>query len=370
MKIRFASKIFGIVMLTSILLLGSTSPMINDAFASHLSENIKWQLVLLAQEPACSNYHLQMMNKYDELTEKYFELYQFENSKYESLCFTLSEYSEEYSSPQDLDLIIIVLDRDLGQEELHLLKMGGLYTHTGSDKLQNHAIILCDCSNFYYSDPVWILTHELSHFVLFYLNYEMSVIEDLIHSFDEKYDQCRENSNSGCESISTKLRVDSMAYSFAVMPIYEPAVGANKQLNMEIPPNLLALGKEITKWWASGKINDGDFANVVGFLKGGDEVSLGEVQQVLFKDDPLDKDVVTWDEIIQVKPQKDLDELLSKIPMFTMSDDERTFLQEKISGMPDWFKQTAIWWAEDKISDDEFIKNVEYLRNAGILRSR
>ena len=63
--------------------------------------------------------------------------------------------------------------------------MGGLYSHTGSDRSFNHVIMICDCSTFYYSEPVWILSHELSHFVMYYRNYEMSVIEDLIHSNDE-----------------------------------------------------------------------------------------------------------------------------------------------------------------------------------------
>ena len=85
-------------------------------------------------------------------------------------------------------MLIIVLDSNLGQEELHKRKMGGLYTHAGTDKFQNHEIIICDCPNFYYSDPVWILTHELSHFILYYLEYDYSIIESLVHSYDEKYE--------------------------------------------------------------------------------------------------------------------------------------------------------------------------------------
>jgi len=69
--------------------------------------------------------------------------------------------------------------------------MGGLFTHSGPDRSINNAIIICDCPNFNYSDPVWILTHELSHFVLYFLEYDMYVIEDFVHEYDEKFDQCR-----------------------------------------------------------------------------------------------------------------------------------------------------------------------------------
>jgi len=36
--------------------------------------------------------------------------------------------------------------------------------------------------------------------------------------------------------------------------------------------------------------------------------------------------------------------------------------------MPDWFKTTASWWAQDKITDDEFKKNIHFLVRNGILR--
>src|SRR3989304_5866367 len=71
------------------------------------------------------------------------------------------------------------------------VKLGGLYAHSGLDKNLNHVIIVCDCSNFYYSDPAWTLSHELSHFVLYSLNYNSEVIETLVHRYDNTYDKCR-----------------------------------------------------------------------------------------------------------------------------------------------------------------------------------
>ncbi len=153
---KFTKLSVTLVVFTLVALLWLSPSLTNNAFASHLSDDFTWQLVVLSSNPACSNYNYQILNKYDEITEKYFELYQFANEKYEPKCFPIQKYLDFYSSPDDLDMLIIVLDSNLGQEELHKRKMGGLYTHTGTDKFQNHAIILCDCPDFYYSDPVWI----------------------------------------------------------------------------------------------------------------------------------------------------------------------------------------------------------------------
>ena len=102
--------------------------------------------------------------------------------------------------------------------------MSGLYAHSGVEKTHNHSIIFCgDCSNFYYSDPVWILSHELSHFVLNFRNYDLTIYEDFIHENDEYYDQCIEN-NLNCKSAVTKLEIPSSTHLYSVMPIYEPAL--------------------------------------------------------------------------------------------------------------------------------------------------
>lgn len=110
-----------------ILVLGIAVP-INVANANHLSEDTNWQLVMLSNHSACSNYHYQTMNKFDSLTQQYFELYNFSNDKYNPMCITLSDYQSEYTKPENLDLIILVLDRNLGEKHLHELKMGGPHT--------------------------------------------------------------------------------------------------------------------------------------------------------------------------------------------------------------------------------------------------
>jgi len=343
---------------------------VSDSFASHFSEDTKWQLVYVTDRPTCDNYDYQSTIKYDEITEEYFELYQFENTKYDPLCINENRYDAMYDMPDDLDLIVLVYSNNLGEIELHSEKMGGLFVHSGSDKKFNNAIIICDCSNFNYSDPVWILTHELSHFVLYFLEFDISVIEDLVHQYDDRYDECRNGYDDSCASIFTKLHVKNAAYSFSVMPVYPDAVGISeiKNNNVEISKPLAELGKVVTKWWTAGKISEGDYSNALGLLAIQNQQSNDAKYNVLFMDGPVTKDIVTWEDVLFADgSDENKIDVMEKVKG-KMKIEDQEFQQTNFSGLPFWFKNTAQYWADDKISDEEFIRNVKYLQDAGIVR--
>jgi len=359
-------KILSVFVLIAILAAGSFA--VNDAFATHFSEDTKWQLVYLTDTPVCSNYDYQMTTKYDVITEKYFGLYQFDNTKYEPLCMNHFKYDATYEFPQDLDLIVLVYSRNLGQVELNDQKMGGLFTHSGPNRSINNAIIICDCPNFNYSDPVWILTHELSHFILYFLEYNMNVIEDFVHVYDEKYDQCRNSYDDSCSTVLTKLRVDAMAYSFSVMPQYEPAIGISKIKNNEVNVSLplVELGKVVTQWWTAGKITEGDYSNAIGLLAVQNQ-QLQQDHNVLFKDGPINKEV-TWKELLFADgSSENKEDVMTKVREKLKIEDQ-IYQQTDFTGLPDWFKQTAQWWVDDQITNEDFIRNVKYLKDAGIIR--
>jgi len=52
-----------------------------------------------------------------------------------------------------------------------------------------------------------------------------------------------------------------------------------------------------------------------------------------------------------------------------LSNDDLIFDEGNSKGMPAWFKTTIQWWVDGKISDDEFKKSVDFLRDEGQLRS-
>jgi hypothetical protein len=327
--------------------------------------------VYVTDSPVCSNYDYQSTIKYDEITEKYFSLYQFENTKYDPLCVNHNSYDAMYEIPDDLDLLVLVYSRNLGEKELHAEKMGGLFMHSGADKKFNNAIIICDCSNFNYSDPVWILTHELSHFVLYFLEFDINVIEDKVHLYDEKYDQCRDSYDDSCASVFSKLYVKHMAYSFSVMPVYTDAIGISeiKSNTIAISPTLAELGKVMTKWWTAGKISEGDYSNALGLLAVQNQQLNAEKYNVLFKDGPVKENVITWEDVLFADGSNENKvDVMSKVRE-KMKIEDQAFQQTDFSGLPFWFKNTATYWADDKITDEEFVRSVKYLKDAGIIRN-
>ena len=356
----------------------STPFAVNDAFANSESDELRWKMVFISSDSACSNYHYQMMHTYYDVANEYLTLYNVAHDSYDPLCITEEKYYAEYDNPDDLSLIIFVYDENLGQRELHGNKMGGLYTHSGIDRTQNHAIVVCDCPNFQYSTPVWILSHELSHFVLYYKDFEMSVIEDLIHSNDEKYDQCLQDSTT-CNSNTIKMQAGPGGYAYSVMPIYEPAVKAKtvKQTNDNSSLILSDVSKIITKWWATDRISDAEYSNAIGYLVDSDVLSSHEDTQIILTDGPLD-DAQTWDELLEEitptywaseqKTDVDSKSFLSILPKNMIAKEEKFTSEDAVNGLPVWFKENAAWWAQNEVSDKEFQKSVEFLVKEGVLR--
>jgi len=353
---------------------------INDAFDNNSPNELKWQMVFISSTPACSNYHYQMMYTYNDVVMQYLKLYELENISYDPFCITEKKYLSNYENPSDLDLLILVYDKNLGEKELHANQMGGLYTHSGTDRTQNHVIIICDCSNFDYSSPVWILSHELSHFILYYNNFEMTVIEKLIHVKDVKYDLCLKESTT-CKSSSIKM-LANQRYEYSVMPIYQPAVGLqteNDVINFKTnSPISLELSKIITQWWATDIISDGQYSNAIGYLIDSNGISSLDNLELILTDGPLE-DVVTWEQMMKEitptywahapKSNDDSMAYLSKIPSNMISNDKNQFSEKNNFVLPEWFKETALWWGQDMITDKEFKKNMKYLVKEGIIES-
>lgn len=341
----------------------------SDAFANHMSENMKWQVVFVSSQPGCSNYHYQMMNRFHALAGAYLNEYSIENESYPPKCIPMEKYPQDYEQHYDIDLFVLIYDRNLGLEILQENDVGGYYTHFGPDRTTNHFIVFCDCPNFNFSDPIWILTHELSHFSLVYLGYEPSIIESLVHANDESYDKCRENWVDGCESVIEKLSAEKFGYKFSVMPVYKPTVEgekANFQMKV-VSDEILEVSKLITLWWGLGQpIDDKGYAKAIRLL-GSDDDLYADYDVIEFNDDPITNDL-TWDEHLYGESKFDSTMISSHLPYDLKSQDELDEeFENKLSEMPDWFKQSAIWWADGKISDEEFSQSIHFLKEEGTL---
>ena len=362
-----------ITLVTLIAVLGLFAP--TNVFAIHNSDDITWQLIMISSYPACSGYHYQMTARYSDVTEKYFALYQIPNSSHKPDCMTEQKYADEYEAPDDLDLLILVYDRNKGRADLHPHQIGGIYSHLGKEWTHNHTIIICDCSNFNYSDPVWILSHELSHFILYFLGYDLSVVEEQIHKLDYKYDYCVEvKYDESCNAVKAKVRTDVYSYSWTVMLPYEPAIGQNifesdtkeSILDSTFKTDMMM---EVTKWWLEGKILDKDYLQSLEILTGVTDFenriaggfASADSANLILTEPPKDanSNTIEYDSVSGLTEKNSVDIL----EMITYTDEQKRILlsEEPDKQLPQWFKSRALWWVNEKIDGSEFIAGMEYL---------
>ena len=343
------------------------------SYAVHQSDKLTWQLVMISSYPACSNYHYQMTERYNEITQSYFGLYQLENTHFKPICMTEKKYDTEFEPSADLDLLIVVYDRNKGRAELHSNDIGGFYSHIGREWTHNHTIVFCDCPNFKFSDPNWILTHELSHFILYYLGFDSKVVEDHVHDLDAKYDYCVEEEYDEAKCLPVKTRMDTDGQKWTVMAPYADAIGKKVFSNeidkdIVIPQYKIAMQAEITQWWLDGRITDEHFAKSLEILTE-DEIDLGSTvefiskdsRNVIFTDPPKDlkDDLLESDTTIEWVKQREKNILLM-VP-FAENIEEEIPNDELPKSLPQWFTTRAIWWISGKITHEEFVSGMQYL---------
>ncbi|MCH8916381.1 MAG: hypothetical protein IIA82_11175 [Thaumarchaeota archaeon] len=355
------------------------------SFASTETQ-LEWQLVFLSDKPGCSNYHYSTTLKYAEITEGYLGMYGVDNFKHPHMCVPDAKYFEKYTMPDSLDLLILVYDRDLGERELHANGMGGFYSHLGEDQLKNHVIVFCDCSNFYFSNPEWILSHELSHFILYYKGYNLDTIDKFVHQYDERYDYCMDEIyEPSCVNSRVKLRAG--ANNWSVIPLYSPAINniadpANQEkqgtlffADSQIGVNETFLNKIISKKWSQEKFNmllsrafDYSGTRADYYVKAIDDNSGNSdgksfLTTVNFSDVVIPswvKDVAGFwcgDEIDNASFIETIQYLINNdVIMVPATPSSGSDSQE----IPNWIKSNTCWWSQGLITNSVFASGLEY----------
>lgn len=364
---------FGLMAITMLMI---QPLMLNESYA--LEESFEWQLLFI-QESECNN--ADTLNEvYSSLTTKYFELYQLANTENEGYCMTESEYNE-YQVSADIDLLILIYDGKLGEKILQPNKVDGLYIHSGNDRLTNHLLIMCHCSDFDsgYDKilPSWILSHELSHFVLSYKGFPRSIIQNAIHEIEEEYDNCIGTNfqSQHCADFKLTLRPDNTSKDFPVMKPYENAVG--QKLVQYIPDELpdakmIDLQRDLAKMWIKNEIDDSAYSNTLrSFVDGTIESNDGSDEPFMYikngfviaeKSKPKD---IEWDEYLaqETENEDNTHLILEHIPF----DLDAPEIEIDFESMPNWFKTRALLWSEKRISDKVFFDGVEHLIRMGTI---
>ena len=142
----------------------------------------------------------------------------------------------------------------------------------------------------------------------------------------------------------------------------EEAVGLPESVKEKVPTWV----KNNAKWWSEGNINDDTFVGGIQHLMKEKIVDIPDLpEQELKKDKPSFVDE-------SKDPQSYVDRYNNEEGYKTWFDENYSdYTIEEAVGIttpiPDWIKNTAIWWADGAISEDEFLKGIEFLVEKRIL---
>lgn len=371
-KFRSLSAFF----LMSILAGGITG--FTPSYAEEEFTGAKWDFIYVVNENCHAN-DLIRIDSLVDLTSKYFELYQFENKNLESTCISISEY--ESSSEHDADLMIIIFDAETGTKYLQDSYLDGMYVHMGKDRLTNHTVIACDCFEGKISQESaltsWVLSHELSHFVLSYKGYSKANVEKLIHEKEQYFiENCTASIyvDNYCSDSKTSIRSNSGTRDFIVMTPYQPAIGNTLVKYVSegiVDSDVIELQRDLTKMWITGMIDDTAYVETVKRL----------VDPPLPTDSEFDEQFsisggfiipevsriqeVDWESHLNQNEglkQENMDYLMNLIPF-----EPQTDTGSELSEIPFWFRERALMWSEEKIANSVYLDGIEHLVRMGTI---
>ena len=125
--------------------------------------------------------------------------------------------------------------------------------------------------------------------------------------------------------------------------------------------------KNNAKWWSEGQIDDGTFVSGIQFLMTEKIIDIPDLPESESKKprpsfvDP-EKDPQSY--VDRYNNEANYKEWFDKnYPDYTI--EEAVGIQESI---PDWIKNNAEWWSQGLITEDDFVKGIEFLVKNGIIR--
>ena len=73
------------------------------------------------------------------------------------------------------------------------------------------------------------------------------------------------------------------------------------------------------------------------------------------------KKKTTWQDVLLADGSSENKESVMTNLRVKLKIDDQVYQQTDFSGLPVWFKQTAQWWVDDQIPDEDFVRSVKYL---------
>ncbi|KAF6242372.1 hypothetical protein C6988_09140 [Nitrosopumilus sp. b1] len=338
------------------------------------SDKLSWQLVYVTGNSKCTPVETIKTNEFFGIAEKYFEMYELEDSPLDAKCMILPQLSY-YDFPENVQLVIIIFDDASGKGLLTRQGYEGIYSHMGNDIETKHTIMIKDIPNFssYYDDtePSWLLTNHISKFIMYYKGYSYQQIETILQPIEMKYDTCVgfEYTTGVCDNVKTMIKPDKIGKYFLVMSPIKNVVG-NTNLNhiskdITSSKTVINLQREITTWWINDKITDADYiksikhlVNVPTPVNNTENISTMELPNGFIMIDFAKKKKAYEDvgPFLAFALENDPGKVFSYIPF--EADD---LTEDSESTIPDWFRMRAKLWTEYRLSDMLYFDGLESL---------
>ncbi len=178
---------------------------------------LSYAVFYITENNTCSDSEYKSLKFYQVVADEYLTLYNISHDLAGSLCIPVKNYQTYFSGLSTFTLPIVISDNTVGQQ---LVQQGfyGMYEITGTGK---QAIYICSC------DPqieswagAWILSHELSHFVLRYFGEPDTIAVNWVHYIQALENDCQKgNFTKVCTQYSASVTSPS-GNQIPVMIIY------------------------------------------------------------------------------------------------------------------------------------------------------
>lgn len=199
---------------------------VNSAYSQSPKEQFTIQTIWVTGNKSCYHNDIQRLNEYhEEIILKYLSLYGIYPRYYPVKCMTEAEY-DSYQPYDYTDLLIVIYNKNIGRDVLHANNMGGYFQTSDYISKNGLKIVVCECEGYNFNDAIWVLSHELAHFSLFYLGLPKETWVDWVHNVQTKYYRyCPDGdtTNSNCNGLWQKYEGTNRNYK--VMKVNRDAYG-------------------------------------------------------------------------------------------------------------------------------------------------
>ncbi|GBH33484.1 hypothetical protein NZNM25_02750 [Nitrosopumilus zosterae] len=344
-------------------------------------EGFSWQVIYLSDKTGCNVSEDRKVKDISGIIDKYFSMYKINNQRFGTTCLYSGEYFEN-SFSDNVDLNILVFDERIGQKLFQKYGYNGLYAHFGSDRMNNHVIMITIPPQFSSAyDNVefpWSLSEKLSQFILSYYGYNSESITRML-DFKSDYDACVKRVVADeCDKMISIIRSDISGEGYSVLSPVKEIV--NQKSLKYLPDDLYSsqvvkdILRNITNWWIKGVIDDQMYLELVQQIvdvpiKNNNEIKTTQLlisNGFVIVSEEKNNSIKQKDDKIKIIQEDDeFYTVLNYVPF----DANKMELEPETSEIPIWFKNRALIWQDGKLVDKIFFDGLTALIQNGFIEN-